>query len=729
MNNLFFYCVGCAILYSLLLLFIWIMPKRTFLMTNSFPSHFLFVILAFLCIGLLLYPYWFLGDMSAVGWLDEIRGTIPWHYSVKNLNYGDFNHQFAGGAGVVFGYGYEHFSVYRWLLSFCDIYSTNLVIRLFSLMSLFMGIYLVISNCLKANLFLSFSLALFSVVVHESAYGWTIGGMGWDFSIAVWLTLACLGNFNKMVTNYLIGFTTVLLGSTLSQPVFVFYLIGFTVLFVLFLMPNFITVVKARYKLWFTLMIFTIAVFLVNSSAIYYPVLGAVDFSTRLLGTFARTHPEVDFITDFLFHLERAIRSLLYVRDYAHIKTFLFPVAVFAVLICVLKLRFKPLIVIFLLIILFPIVVQAAARAIDVPVVASYQWTIIWTMNSVFTAFVMASAATEKSGWTYLRFVKPLQKHDALIRGVGFCTNAVIFIGLLWFGWKGGVFLTQISVSYTQKYNSFAFLEHYSVLRELPHEYFRTVTDSKTITWATPIYFDMDTFDGLQPAFPARRTYFLAYGVERKKLPYYPKSHFFNFYQDKASYDLNMLALANVRFMLTGDEAIRTMTNMSLVLSIPSLTLDGDFTSAELFTNYITESHAGLNLVKGLRVFELQTPWHRVFIPKAIAESDHSYKTVDFYEELREVQYHAVIIAQEDRWQSFNNSEVLLYGFELTNSGVNISVNEAPGAVVYNQVYTPYWSAFCEDKKLPITPVNGIMMMVNKPIGCKTLKFVHRLQR
>lgn len=705
------------------------MSNRTFQITNSSILHFLFVILAFLFIGLLLYPYWFLGDMSAAGWLDEIRGIIPWHYSVKNLNYGDFNHQFAGGAGVVFGYGYEHISVYRWLLGFCDIHSANLVVRLFSLVALFAGIYLVIYNCLKANLFLSFSLALFAVAVHESAYGWTIGGMGWDFSVAVWLTLACLGNFKKIATNYLLGVTTVILGSTLSQPVFVFYLIGFTVLFVLFLMPDFITVVKTRYKLWLTLAIFAVAVFLANSSAIYYPVFGAVDFSTRLLGTLVRTHPEVNFITDFSYHLERAIRSFLYARDYAYIKTFLLPLAVFAGLICVLKLRFKPIVVSLLLIIVFPMAVQATALAIDFPVVASYQWTIIWTMNSVFTAFVMANVATEKSGWASLRFAKPILKNHTLLRLGTFCTHAAIFVGALWFGWNGGTFLTQISMSYTNKYNSLAFLEHYSALRELPHETFRTVTDSKTITWATPIYFDMDTFDGLQPAFPARRTYFLAHAVERGNSPHYPKSHFFNFYQDNTSYDLNMLALANVRFMLTGDAAIKSTADLPLVLNIPSLTLDDDFDETEFFIDYIAENHAGLNLAKELRVFELQNPWQRVFTPRVIVESDLSYQTEGFYEELRGVQYHSVLIAQEDRLQQFNDNEVQLHGFELTNSGVNIRVNEAPGAVVYNQVYTPYWSAFCEGEKLPITPVNGIMMMVNKPKGCETLKFVHQLQR
>ena len=47
------------------------------------------------------------------------------------------------------------------------------------------------------------------------------------------------------------------------------------------------------------------------------------------------------------------------------------------------------------------------------------------------------------------------------------------------------------------------------------------------------------------------------------------------------------------------------------------------------------------------------------------------------------------------------------------------------GFLVFNQVFTPKWSARCGDKNIKVIPVNGIMMgvLLKKRDLCKTVVF------
>lgn len=684
------------------------------------------LLLACLMIMLWLHPYWYLSPYSAVGWLDEIRAQIPWKYASRHAGPDDFVHGFAGGCAAVFGYGDESISLYRTLRQIFSLENANLLMRFLGAFAYFSGLYWLVQNRFTLSPWVSMPIALAALLINHGPYGWTLGGMGWDFAISIWMALACMGRFASLKTNYLIGVITILIGATVSNPVFLFYYTLLTALLLLIYIPNRRYFIAQRWRLWLSLAAIMLVVFLFNWHSLYYTVLGSADFSTRLLGTLARTTPEhADSLSVLLYQLNLMYEKLLYIRDYSYIKVFQFDVLMLVFAVCLLTLRLRKLLLLLTGAVVLPALLQALAQSLELPIVASYQWTILWQMLPVYLGISLAYLLSAPPYWLS-RLSPHWQNRYQRIRAPFALLCALL---PLYYGYQSSLFLHSLSNAYLNKRNSLAAISQYAPLRTLPHQHYRTVTDSKSLPWATPLYYDMDTFDGMQPAFPARRTYFMAYAVELERKDTYPKSHFLNFFQDDAWHDLDMLAMANVKYVLSSDEVLQPADKLRPVLHIEPIQLDNSYGYFPAITQKLIDHYGPIQLLKPLNAFEVSQPWPRVFIPEAIQQSSHSYQAPEFYDQLRQLNYQEIAIAKEDSRTFAAYQGMTIESFALINKGVSITTNGLAGPIVYNQVYTPYWHAYCDKQPLKITPANGIMMAIEAPTGCPQIHFIHELNR
>ena len=98
-------------------------------------------LLAAVFIVVALYPFWFFGEYSSLGWYDEVDAQIPWNYLITNIDKNTtFVHQWASGVGRTIGYGSEEVSIYRIFLNMFPLWVSNVVIKFLSLFTFFFRI-------------------------------------------------------------------------------------------------------------------------------------------------------------------------------------------------------------------------------------------------------------------------------------------------------------------------------------------------------------------------------------------------------------------------------------------------------------------------------------------------------------------------------------------------------------------------------------------------------------
>jgi len=683
---------------------------------NLFKEHYLFLFVGILIIFVSLYPFWLFGEYSALGFYDEINSQIPAMYLNNQMQEGQtFMHQFVGGVGTNLQFGMEHFSFYRLLADIFPLWIANLIFKFLSLSSLFLGMYILIINILKANKFFAFSAALFSVFTSYLPYGWSLGGHGWDLSIAVWISLAIFAQFNNYKINWIIALALVLVTSLLSSPIFLFPLAFFLALFILFGIVNFKEINKSQVKIITFIALFITLTSILNWNYLYYMAIDAKSFSARLLGILSGKLPEGSFLDIFSFYIDKNIKGVEQYHKIFSIPSLIIGYYVLLFL-TILKLRFKSVSIFFLIGICIPIVLDAFAKASDLKVINTYRWEIVLYLLPVMLPILIGHLIRVKSKINIVNYEKFSNLRTLVV--------VLISIVLLVKALVGANILSNYAMNIVKARGGAGATFYYDTLSQLKNKDFRTVSDYGTIEWSVPLYYDMSTFDGVQSTFSYRRNYFMAYDmftVSRDTI--HRSNQFFYFSNNQTIYNLKAFEMANIKYIFTSRKHI--FPNVSNVLYQKGIFIQ-DISMNEYIKEFLFKKFGNIPLVKDLYVYELNDSWNRVFSANNIFVSQYSFKDKMFYKELNILKKDEILIAKDDFSNKINidnNDRLKIKDYMLTKTGVTINIDEGSGYLVYNEVYLPYWHAFCGNTKLNIVPTNGIMMAVKVPKECRQVNF------
>ena len=657
-------------------------------------------------IFLSLYPFWFFSEYSALGWYDEINSRIPASFLNNNLSDNQtFIHEYASGVGTNLRYGGEKFSLYRLFVSIGPMWIANLTFKFLSLFTFFIGLYYLLLTTFSANKIFSFSAALFGLFTSYLPYGWTLNGHGWDLSITIFVALSIFGRFKSFETNVLLGFITVLIAPFVSGPIFLFPFIFFLLIFIFIGFKKELKIDKFNIVLLTFMTITAITLYSYNWSYLYYVIIDSRDFSARVLETLSLNLIHGNFI-DSLIHYVR-YNSLNFIKYHTifSVSSLIFAyIAIFVL--SIVKKDVKVLIAITIIGCIFPIVFDSLVKALEVPVIQSYRW---------FDIFLYLLPIMSVISISYLLTTKFLVK--TIVTPITICFLLLTFRGIYVY--------TDYSIQGLNSKGGVKVSEIYSKLKTLTYKNDRVVTDYSSIDWPTALYYGLHTFDGSQTTYSHRRQYFLAYGVSNPpKETYHRNNHYFYFSHNNNLYNIHMLEMANVRYILTSKSKIAQ--DSSPILSMNGISYN-DLKSINPLKPLFIKLYGNIRLANDLFVFQLKNTWARVFTTNKITLSKHSFKQKEFYQDLKAVNKQEVLIAKDDVNNEIKNIRsdynLNIESFSLTGTGAKIKINSGSGFIVFNQTYIPYWSGSCDGQKVNLIPVNGIMMGAYIPRGCGEMIF------
>ena len=649
-----------------------------------------------------LYPFWFFGKFSSLGWYDEIDAQIPWNY-LNNTSSG-FYPNWAGGIGREFGYGIERISFYRILIDFFPLWGANSIIKFFSLFSLFFGLYFFIKKFFPVSEFTAFSMSLYGVFASYFPYGWTLGGMGFDLSVAVWLAIVYFVSFDKIQINYILGFIIVIISPTVSSFVFSFVLSFFFLSTILLIFYKKIKIDKNRIYLWIFIGLLYVFFMILNWYSIFYHINDAKEFSTRLIGTFDTK----EIYDNNLFNIIKEEFEHLQ----AYFNKFSLPILKISFLIIlflvIIKNSYKEIFISFIMIILVPIIFIGIGKVYNFGVFSTYRWAIIWSLVSIFVPILISYLLSSKE----VVFIKKQVINEKFL----YILNIMIGLIFLVKSFEGIRILSDITLKNLENRSGGAITFYYDELNKLQDkENYRVITDYKNLWWSLPLFYNFSTFDGVNASMPIRRTYFLAYGLSKKVQDnYHHTKHFFYFDSKEELYNMKFFEMANVKYIISINKELAY--NLKKVIEIKGFDYN--------------EEKIKLNLAKQIYVYQLNNPWSKIFVAKNIFYSSFSYKDKSFYYDLMNLSFEDVLIASDDiNENKININEhknmLKIIDIKVDDHNIIVETNNEQGFLVVNQVFTPQWKAYCDEKQQDIIPVNGIMMGVNIKDNCKVIKFVY----
>lgn len=666
-------------------------------MNEVMKSNYFFIIIGLIFIFVFLYPFWFAGEYSALGWYDEVNAQIPANFLNINLKDGQsFIHEYAGGMPTLLNYGADKFSIKESLLEILPLWQANLIFRLGSLFSFFLGGYFLLIHIYSANKLLAFSLSMYALSISYLPYGWSLNGHGWDLSIVLFLTLAILGKFESFKINILIGIITSVIAPFISGPIFLYPFLFFLLLFILITHLGIKYLSKERWILFLGIILISLIVYLYNWAYLYFVLVDSKDFSARILGTLANVKYEGSFLNKLYFYIVQNYDEFIkyhtiFAVSYIYYGYFIVLFFVF------LQKKLNKLVSWILFIGFFTIVFESLMKAIDLPFFNTFRWGDVVLL--LLPIIVIVSIAHLNS-----------RKYILI--------NFFIFILLLYPTYSAFKVYIGYSVATMNKRGGSGVVTKYEELKKLDNSY-RTVVNSDDMYWATPLYYGLSTFDGTARVFSERRMYFISYGIFINKLDVYsPSNHFFYFNNDEIYYKMKFLEMANIKYILSTHIQLKQNLKMTLYIS------GKKYKDIDLFYKNIFYKYRNIKLLNDLYVHELNKPWERVFVANEVKNSRFSYRDKHFYEDLEEVGFQNILIAKDDKNKLNNtfNNNLFIVKTEITKKGIDVEVRGS-GVLVYNQVYLPRWEAKCNETELKITPVNGIMMAINVPLNCKRVRF------
>lgn len=301
-------------------------------------------------------------------------------------------------------------------------------------------------------------------------------------------------------------------------------------------------------------------------------------------------------------------------------------------------------------------------------------------------------------------------------------TNSIAFVCML-LSLFGGYYLIETTLLELHVTSGLGATKLYDGLKRLQHtkDTFRFVSIGYMPT--IPLFYGLDTFDGFIHNSAYRRNYFIAYAIYDPAVDkLHTHTHFF-FSPD--ALDFNMFKMANIGYIFS-DNPISNHNFTLIEQSNPIYINDIDYP----LKNYISSKFKDLRLVNPSYIYSLEGVWPRIFTAKSIKNSSYSLRDKRFYKELKKLSIGELLVAKEDISENTANQisikPLLITSYTLNEKGAEINLtSQTAGVIVFNQVFTPFWSASCDTggKKMTVFPVNGIMMATQVPKGCNKVLF------
>ncbi len=667
-----------------------------------------------LVVFIALFPFWFFGEYSALGWYDEVDAQIPWNYNyLSNQHNAGFVHNFAGGAGFEFAMGTPEVSLYRFFLENFPLWIANLLTRFLSLFSFFAGLFLLLRNLFGTSALLAFTASVFALFASYLPYGWTLNGHGWDLSAVIWITLALLGRFPSIRINYMIGLATVVISPLLSGPIFLLPLGSFMLLFTMVTFLDYRNYGREYYRLWLIIGLLGIILLFINWNTFFDIILGAKEFSGRLVGAVSAEGSQKTFVELFTASFIKEVHIFERFSGIFSSPTLNTAYGIIVILVLLRRHSMRPAVILFVLGIFFPAFLDALAKATEIDILKSYRWNAFWYLLPISVALTMAYLLRQPKRWDFL----PAKYETAVI----------VFI-LALTALSGINRLAGFTIESMEKKGGSAIVTYYHDLQELPHKDERMISDHQTVQWGVPIYYDLRTFDGISAVFSQRRNYFIAYGVHSPlKETIHPNKHFFKFVKKQLRFERSLLEMANVRYLLSRHRKLHPyVEGVKYIQGLRYSQLESNNPLKPLFI----KEYGDITLVNDLYVFKLPNTWPMAFVAGKVAKSPYSFKDKAFYEGLKKLQKPDILLADEDAAgvKILAKSDLVVEKYSLDSKGMTVQLKSGErGYLVFNQDYTPFWRAVCDQKKtLPLIPVNGIMMAAEVSEPCREVAFIYR---
>ena len=643
---------------------------------------------------LTLFPFFFLGPLSAIGGYDELDGQIAWYWSLLNNEEGkNFLHGYAGGTSIKNGLisGNEFFSLYRFLCSFLPEWISGTLFKFFGLILLYSGLYQSSRKIFSLNRITSTYIALFGTLISYLPYTSALGGYGWSLGILSWIPLIFI--FEKDIPKLyfkacLIGILAALSSEfLLLAPLAAYFYLLVVVLFSLLKRFSFnINQIIATF--------IAIGIFALNSASGIFEVINIWDFSARFVNK------------QYLFEgsslgvfYDKALSIYSMFKRPPHFLIFFLFVFVFLSILRD-KQQLKIFITLAFLSILIPYFLTTFSIIMDISFLKSFRWD-QFAYTSIAGAPFLFMAFIKKLGKSSLKryFLFSLALASVIAVSLN-SSGALLDLDL-----RGG----------------FAVKERYSTLPSIlkKDQFYRVITTNYEPPPSTPIFYGIQTLDGMRISSGIRRAFFFKILNNSEEL--HATRHTIT--SDIYNINLDLLKMSNVAYILS-NKKFQKIAGMHLLTKIEGLTIRE---LNESFFTRLPKELFNISLARDLYVYSIDDYWPRVFSGE-ILNSSLSFKTKEFFKEIVDQNSHVTVFSKEDilefgiKEKIYTKAEIISYAE--TKNGMEINLNKG-GLVTINQEYNPFWVASCAShEELPIFPSNGIMMSIDVPQACKKVELI-----
>lgn len=675
-------------------------------------------------IAVVLFPYWMLGQYSAIGWYDEYDAIIPYSILAALNPLSKFDHTIAGGAQIeTLQFATNHmFSLFEMLIRAIGPQWAALLYRFLGHLVLYLGAYQTMRHLFGTRQLPAIVGALIVVFGTVYPYGWVLGGYGWTIGVVTWCGILVFGRMSvaqRLLAALVLGILTV----SASHPFTFVAWVAFYLPLLWILLPERLISLLQRSAL---------PGFLVAAIA----VLG----SWRTFSTFAVTQGEsaryrgIDSLASFEASfgasvgpqsetLWEAIRlSTLYFYNFAlsglglfrllsggslngYPLTFVFFIGGMfgAVWLGVYERQWRYLVGL-LAILGLVYVLSVMALLVEVPLLSNFSWytvyNVIWPVIGVIWA-LLAQAILDRRK----RILTTVSSTALALCALVSCAS-----------------MAQISLGTVHAYGGWAVMNNYPLLRDIAVSEPLTRVASTPTGWPNAIiapFNGLAAIDGQRPSYTWRRSAYWYLTLNRT-----PATSWNPNYQtlgtNLADINEDALRMSNVGYLLSTSADLPGHRQVAAQPSRPLL--ESGLPGAEVLGRLLP----GFEVLPPIYVYAVDKAWDRVFVPTAIEMSPARDTQVEYYAALRDLPHHSILVPENGPdWLGavVGKNSLAVIEAEANDQGLDVVTNGSPGLLIYNQEYSARWTASCEDQSLPIAPVNGMMMATEIPSGCTTVFF------
>lgn len=662
------------------------------------------------------FPFWAFGAASAIGWYDAYDAIIPYELFRARFDPDSFNHAFAGGSTIesMFFLGGSPWSLYVFLIGVAGPQIGSLLFTIGASFTLFMGVYWTGRIIFRLQHGPSVYGALTALFVTQYAQTGVLAGLGWNFSLMVWLGLLALVPMSglKRITSVMLlaiiasGTTTI----GFFLPIGLSYILG---LMLAAGSPWRRTIVENLIPA----ALFGMVVVVSNAELLRNMVAHGGE-SSRLLGIRNADALEawaggagqvpraavLDTIGENLSAASSLYMSgaqLLSGPSLARLSlppTFFFLVTL-AVGLALFPARLWRICLALGLLVLAALGLTPILGQTNLPVASTFRWNELFMSTVPLLGLGIAITLAE----TDARIARWRPLVSAWLVGLLTVSMGILAHGSLltipaYGGWRilGGYEQAVGGVTSSDRQRAATF-------------------NMKSVAG---VFNGVDVLDGMRQNFSPARTAFWFLSLHSTPIASW-HTHRHALPPSWNDIDVDMLRMANVGMILSSVEIDSGEIELVSRQESVSLAQSESGVWTEILTNI-----GDITVLPALNIYRLEGAWPRVFVPAQVRQSEYNLYDRRYYQDLKGVGHQELLLPSTNRLEPIQgNSPIAIGRPAVTQEGMHIATSGS-GVLVYNQEYTSDWRAGCENgENLTIHAVNAIMMAVAVPEGCGQLSF------